>query len=92
MPNSRKVLKSFDLSAFIAFGENPDGEGTILRLWEQAGIYGNCTVRLSGETKVTSVQPINLRGEKQGNPIKVKNGEFSFELKKYTPASFLLKF
>jgi len=75
-----------------AFGENPDGEGTILRLWEQAGISGKCTVKLSVGMKIASVQPVNLRGEKQGNPIKVNNGEFSFDLKKYAPASFVMKF
>jgi alpha-mannosidase len=29
-----------------AFGKNPDGEGTILRLWEQAGNSGLCTITL----------------------------------------------
>jgi len=41
---------------------------------------------------VPSVQPVNLRGEKRGNPIKVTNGEFSFDLKEYAPASFLIEF
>ena len=27
-----------------AFGKNPDGDGLILRLWEQAGNSGQCTV------------------------------------------------
>ena len=71
-----------------AFGENPDGEGTILRLWEQAGNSGKCTVFLPEGMEASSVQPVNLRGEKQGKPIEVKNGEFSFYLKKYAPASF----
>ncbi len=75
-----------------AFGENPDEEGIILRLWEQSGISGNCTVIFSENMNVLSVQPVNLRGEKQGNPIKVKNGEFSFDLKGYAPASFLMEF
>ena len=72
-----------------AFGENPDGDGTILRLWEQAGISGNCTVRLGNEIKVKAVVPIDLRGNKTGNKILVKNGAFSFNLGKYSPASFL---
>ncbi|NQU54133.1 MAG: hypothetical protein HQ522_16515 [Bacteroidetes bacterium] len=74
-----------------AFGKNPDGDGTILRVWEQAGNSGKCTVKLPEGMSVPSVQPVNLRGEKQGNPIKVKNGEFSFELKGYAPASFLME-
>lgn len=73
-----------------AFGENPDGDGTILRLWEQAGISGNCIVRLGNESKVKAVMPIDLRGNKTGTKIAVKNGAFSFNLGKYSPASFLL--
>jgi len=73
-----------------AFGKNPDGEGTILRLWEQAGYSGYCTVRFPGGMNVQYVQPLSLRGKKQGDPIKVENGEFSFDQQKYAPASFLL--
>jgi hypothetical protein len=74
-----------------AFGANPDGDGTILRLWEQAGISGSCTVKLPGGIKYINVQPVNLRGEKQGDPFNLKNGEFTFDLKAYAPASFILK-
>jgi len=73
-----------------AFGENPDGDGTILRLWEQAGISGKCIVGLGDGSKVKFVVPVDLRGNKNGNKIAVKNGAFSFDLAKYSPASFLL--
>jgi len=73
-----------------AYGQNPDGDGTILRLWEQAGVSGNCTVNLGGNSKVKAVQPIDLRGNKTGNKIAVKNGAFVCKLDKYAPASFLL--
>ncbi|WP_436491539.1 hypothetical protein [Chitinophaga sp. ARDCPP14] len=75
-----------------AFGENPDSSGTILRLWEQAGISGNCTVQLPDGYKVKEVQPIDLRGNIQGETINVKHGAFDFNLNKYSPASFLLLF
>jgi hypothetical protein len=73
-----------------AYGENPDGNGTILRLWEQAGITGNCTVQLGSGSKVKAVQPIDLRGNKTGKKIIVKKGAFDFYLGKYSPASFQL--
>lgn len=73
-----------------AFGENPDGNGTIVRLWEQAGISGNCTVRFNDGRKVKAVLPIDLRGNKIGPAIAVKNGSFDFNLGKYSPASFQL--
>lgn len=73
-----------------AFGANPDGDGTILRLWEQGGVSGNCTVSLGNSSKVKGVQPIDLRGNKIGNKLVVNNGVFAFNLGKYAPASFLL--
>ena len=73
-----------------AFGKNPDGDGTILRLWEQAGISGSCTVKLGIGNSVKAVIPIDLRGNATGKKILVNKGTFSFYLRKYAPASFLL--
>jgi len=75
-----------------AFGANPDGDGTVLRLWEQAGISGPCTVKSPEGVRILSAQPVTLRGEKQGYPIKQKNGELTFDLKAYEPASFIIEF
>jgi hypothetical protein len=72
-----------------AFGANPDGEGTLLRLWEQAGISGELTVTLPG--RFTTAQPVNLRGEKLGEAVQVKDEKLSFAFGKYAPASFRLK-
>ena len=79
--------KGIEVTAF-----KPENNQTLIRVWEQSGISGNCTVKLPAGIKFSSAQPVNLRGEKQGNPIEVKNGEFSFDLKKYAPASFLIEF
>jgi hypothetical protein len=73
-----------------AFGKNPDGKGVILRLWEQTGKSGSCTVTLPEGIKLNSVQPVNLRGIVTDDPIKVIKGMFTFDLKGYAPASFLL--
>jgi alpha-mannosidase len=77
-----------------AFGQNPDGDGTLLRVWEQAGISGEITVTL-GTTRVSSAfasaTPVNLRGEKVGEPLKITDGKLTFNLGKYAPASFILK-
>lgn len=74
-----------------AFGQNPDGKGTLLRLWEQSGQTGECKVRLPAGLKATAAQPVNLRGELSGQPIAVRSGEFSAPLRAYAPLSFLLK-
>jgi alpha-mannosidase len=45
-----------------AFGPNPDGPGTVLRLWELAGQAGDCRVRLPVRWKAREAQPVDLRG------------------------------
>ncbi len=93
MPVSSQGISLSEKGILVSyFGVNKDGEGLFLRVWEQAGNSGNCTVKLPEGIRISSAQPVNLRGEKQGNPIQVKSGEFTFELKGYAPASFLLKF
>lgn len=74
-----------------AYGQNPDGAGTILRVWEQAGKAGMLTVSLPAGTKYTSALSVNLRGEKSGEPLKINNGKLSFELKAFAPDSFIFK-
>jgi hypothetical protein len=71
------------------FGPNPDGSGTLLRLWEYAGARGPCYVNLPVGLKAKTAQPVDLRGQPTGAAIPVKNGAFSFDLKPFAPASFV---
>lgn len=73
-----------------AFGPNPDGPGTVLRLWELAGKSGPCKVRLPENMNASSVQPVNLRGQSQGKPLPVPNATFTADLQGFAPASFVL--
>ena len=73
-----------------AFCPNPDGRGTVLRVWEQAGKGGSLTVTLPTGMNVTEARPVNLRGERAGDPIAVKDGKFSFMLGAWSPKSFVL--
>jgi hypothetical protein len=77
--------------ALSAFGPNPDGEGTVLRLWEQGGITGKLEVKLPSGSKFVSAVPVNLRGIKCGEPVPVEDGILSFNIKAYAPLSFVLK-
>jgi len=74
-----------------AFGPNPDGDGTILRVWEQGGVSGKLEITLPRGSKYLTAQPVNLRGEKAGSPIVIVRGTFSANLHVYSPGSFLLK-
>lgn len=73
-----------------AFGPNPDGPGTLLRLWEMAGQAGDCPVSLPSGLNVTQAQPVDLRGRPLGAALTVTNGSFTVPLKAYAPASYLL--
>lgn len=71
-----------------AFGENPDGKGTILRVWDQSGVSGNLSIIIPGNFK--SATPVNLRGEQAATPLPVTNGTLNIPLKAFAPASFIL--
>jgi len=52
----------------------------------------SCVQRSDIETSnILNAQSVNLRGEKQGDFINLKNGKFTFDLKVFAPASFILK-
>lgn len=75
-----------------AFGSNPDGKGTLLRVWEQTGVSGKLTVMLPGGKTATKATPVNLRGEKTGQSINVRDDKLTFELGAYAPVSFVLEY
>ena len=72
-----------------AYGNNPDGGGKLLRVWEQSGESGLCEISLPVKRDGV-VQPVNLRGVPNGNPVKIQNGVFKIELGKFEPASYLI--
>jgi len=74
-----------------AFGPNPDGRGTLLRVWEDAGQSGPLTVTLPEQMQVTHMQPIDLRGRLVGQRLPVIGGQFAFQLGAFKPASFLME-
>ncbi len=74
-----------------ALGKNPDGDGILLRLWEQAGRDGACRVRLPKGLHAVKAQPCNLRGQPQGNAIPVQDGTVAVPLKRFAPSSLILK-
>jgi hypothetical protein len=73
-----------------AFGQNPDGTGLLLRLWEEAGSARPCTVRLPKSIRAESVQPCDLRGRPVGQPVKVVKGGFELAMQPFAPMSVLI--
>jgi hypothetical protein len=70
-----------------ALGANPDGAGTLLRLWEHGGFSGDCAVRLPAGFDVAAVQPVDLRGRPAGRPLPVKDHTFIAPLRAFAPLS-----
>ena len=90
LPTSHEGLKVSQKGVLVtAYGDNPDGEGLLLRLWENTGKEGTCTVTLP--TKNDGIaQPVDLRGVPSGMPIQIQKGKFTVDIRKFAPASFLI--
>ena len=74
-----------------AFGKNPYGDGLILRLWEQAGNNGKCTVSLPEGLEGRVAIPVNLRGEAAGSPFEIKDNKISLDINRFKPYSFVIR-
>lgn len=90
------VRKGISLSSkgvlVTAYGENRDGDGTILRLWEQAGKEGSCIVTLPKGNTLKRAYPCNLRGEiTDKNGVAISNNSFKILIHANQPVSFILK-
>jgi hypothetical protein len=76
--------------AVTAFGKNSDGKGTILRIWEQAGNSGKCTVTLPAHHPYKTACFCNLRGEPLSKEFKIDN-TIDVNIKAYEPVSIQLQ-
>jgi alpha-mannosidase len=92
LPDSRTgVVLSRKGVLITSYGPNPFGTGTEIRLWEQAGDAGKCKVTLPDGEIFTKAVPVNLRGEKAGNVIPIKDNSFETEIGAYKPATFIIE-
>ena len=73
-----------------AFGRNPDGNGMLLRLWDQSGVAGHTSIRLPSGLPVRSARLVNLRGEPLGVTLPASNGVIEVPLNAFAPCSLLL--
>ena len=75
-----------------AFGPNPYGDGTLLRLWDQAGNAGTYTIGLPDGMQARTAQPCDLRGQGAGPPIKISDrGTFDVTIQCMSPTSLILQ-
>ena len=74
-----------------AFGPNPDGAGTLLRLWEQVGQDSPCRLQLPEGLRSTKAQACDLRGRRRETTLSIDDGCFDAPLEPFAPASYLLE-
>lgn len=75
-----------------AFCANRDGEGTILRLWEQSGKEGPCRIILPGGCDFKEAVRCDLRGTILNNErIAIKDNELEISMKSFQPVTLILK-
>ena len=60
-------------------------------MWEQGGVSGKLSIVLPIGAKYATATPVNLRGEKTGQPISITRGAFTVDLHAYAPASFVME-
>jgi len=69
-----------------------EGEGKLIRLWEQAGNGGSCTLSLIEACDFKKAHLCNLRGEIRDEiGIEISDNSFQFDIKANQPVTFLLK-
>ncbi len=75
-----------------AFQKQTAQDGSILRLWEQAGQGGSCKITLPDGSNFKKAYPCNLRNEKIGEEgIAISNHSFQFDIASNQPVSFILQ-
>jgi len=75
----------------VSFISNPDGNGNLIRLWEQGGFSDTLTVKFPEGATYTKATPVNLRGEVIGNPVAISEHKLNFFLYAYAPICFVLE-
>jgi hypothetical protein len=75
-----------------AFGPNPYGDGTLLRLWDQAGHEGRHTIGLPAGLKARAAQPGDVRGRTTGAPLRISDrGTLDVTIRRMAPTSLILQ-
>ncbi|MDO6432192.1 glycoside hydrolase family 38 C-terminal domain-containing protein [Flavitalea sp. BT771] len=82
-----------DRKGILVTSFNTHGNEAMIRLWEEAGNSGKCTVTLPQHSQFKLAYPCNLRGEGTANAagIPVSMNSFVFEIGPNQPRTFLLK-
>jgi alpha-mannosidase len=91
LPTTRRGLELSRKGILVtAYGRNPDGPGTVLRLWELAGKTATVKVRLPEGTSAKQVELVDLRGRPISKPLALHNGVIELQVPAFAPMSLLV--
>ncbi len=91
LPGSQRGIELSRKGMIVtSFGPDPEGKGTILRLWEQAGKTDACDIRLPEGMQFRTVQAVNLRGQPQEDSIGAKKDIIRIKPRAFAPITILL--
>jgi len=90
LPGSQRGIELSRKGMIVtSFGPDPEGKGTALRLWEQAGKTDTCDIRLPEGMQFSTVQAVNLRGQPQEESIVVKKDIIRIKPRAFAPVTIL---
>ncbi len=91
LPLAKKGLEVSSQNVLVtSFGIDPQTRKWMLRLWEQAGKDGPCTVAFPEGLTVRTVQRCDLRGHPIGERLPVEDGRLQINVGRYAPSNFEL--
>ena len=91
MPGAQRGL-SLSRKGILITSYRKTREGMELRLWEQSGEDGDCTVKLPNGSNYEAAYPANLRGQVISmEGIEISGNSFKTDVKANQPLSFILK-
>ncbi len=90
LPAEKSGFKLSRKGIFVSANHN-NGEGILIRVWEQNGTSGQLTITLPEGMKAKKAIPVDLRGIITGRPIEIVERKLVFNLKAYAPKGFILR-
>ena len=92
LPASLEGIRlSEDGFRITSMGPDAGGSGDLLRIWNMQGADREVTVYLPRKSRYTQAIPVNLRGERVGEPFPVVRNQWTFTARRNAPHSFVLQ-
>ena len=90
LPTMRQGVRVSSPGVLVtALGTNPDGDGTLVRLWDHAGRPGECTIDIPAALAAQSARLVDLRGSRLDLPVLQASDTLSVTIRPMAPVSLI---